>query len=169
MSISSKKREKSTFFSSSDKWSLPAASTIKREETEFVVDSGASMHMVSRKDLNPAELETVRISESPTTVVTGNGEVQTAEEATENVRELDLFVTAKLLDDTPKVLSLGKLCEDHAYNYHWTSGQKTQLIKMAGRSIAVRRTTCHSLSLVYRQALQAHLHQLLRHLHRRKP
>ena len=35
--------------------------TIKLEEREFVVDSGASMQMVSRKDLNSAELETVRI------------------------------------------------------------------------------------------------------------
>ena len=35
------------------------------EEREFVVDSGASMHMVSQKDLNSAELETVRVSKSP--------------------------------------------------------------------------------------------------------
>ena len=33
------------------------------------------MHMLSRKDLNSAELETVRVSKSPTTVVTANGEV----------------------------------------------------------------------------------------------
>ena len=40
------------------------------------------MHMLSRKDFNSAELETVRISESPTTIVTANGEVITKEEAT---------------------------------------------------------------------------------------
>ena len=45
------------------------------------------------------------------------------------VKELDTFVTVKLLEDTPVVLSLGKLCEDHGYSYHWTSGQKPQLIK----------------------------------------
>ena len=48
--------------------------------------------------MNSAELETVRVSTSPTTVVT---EVHTAEEATVYVKELDLFVTVKLLDDTP--------------------------------------------------------------------
>ena len=37
--------------------------------------------------------------------------------------ELDLFVTAMPLEDTPAVLSLGKLCEDHGYSYEWTSGQ----------------------------------------------
>ena len=53
-----------------------------------MVHSGASRHLVSRKDLNAAELETVRVSESPTTVVTANGEVLTKEEATVYVREL---------------------------------------------------------------------------------
>ena len=37
------------------------------------------MHMVSKKDLNKAELETVRVSKSPTTVVRANGEVLTKE------------------------------------------------------------------------------------------
>ena len=100
-----------------------------------MVDSGASMHVVSRKDLNSAELETVKVPKSPTTVVTANGEVLTKEEATVYVRELDLFVTVMLLEgNTQAVLSLGNLCEDHGYNYHWTSGQKPHLIKN-GRKI----------------------------------
>ena len=74
----------------------------------------ASMHVVSKKDLNSPELETMRISRIPTTVMTASGEVQTREEATENVKELDLFVTVMLLEETPAVLSVGKLCEDHA-------------------------------------------------------
>ena len=102
---------------------------------EFVVDSGASMHMVSKKDLNSTELETMRTSRSPTTVMTANGEVQTREEATERVRELDLFVTVMVLEETPAVLSLGKLCEDHGYTYHWTSGQKPHLTKNGKRFI----------------------------------
>ena len=85
--------------------------------------------------LNDAELETVKVSKNRTTVVTANGEVQTKEEATVYVEELDLFVTAKLLEDTPAVLSLGKLCEDHGYSYEWTSGHKPQLIKNRRRII----------------------------------
>ena len=87
------------------------------------------MHMVSERDLNSAELETMRTSRSPTTVMMANGEVQTREEATENVKELDLFVTVVLLEETPAVLSLGKLCEDHGYTNHCTSGQKPHLTK----------------------------------------
>ena len=75
------------------------------------------MHMVSKRDLNSAELETMRTSRSPTTVMTANGEVQPREEAIVHVKELDLFVTVMLLEETPAVLSLGKLCEDHAFSY----------------------------------------------------
>ena len=49
------------------------------------------MHMVNKKDLNSAELETMRTSRSPMTVMTANGEVQTREEATENFKQLDLI------------------------------------------------------------------------------
>ena len=60
-----------------------------RMKGEFVVASGASMHMVSKRDLNSAELETMRTSRSPTTVMTANCEVQTREEATVYVEQLD--------------------------------------------------------------------------------
>ena len=53
------------------------------------MDYGASMHMISKKDLNSAELETVTTSTSPTTVITAKGEVQTNEEAAFYVKELD--------------------------------------------------------------------------------
>ena len=45
-------------------------------------------------------METVRVSRNPTTVVTVNGKVQTNEEATVYVRDLNLFVTAQLLGGT---------------------------------------------------------------------
>ena len=38
-----------------------------------------------------------------------------------------------LLQETPAVLSLGKLCEEHGYTYHWKSGQNLQLIKNGKR------------------------------------
>ena len=85
------------------------------------------MHMASKRDFNSAELETMRTSRSPTTVMTANGEVPTREEATENVKEFDFFVTVMLLVETPAVISLGKLCEDYGYTNHWTSGQKPHL------------------------------------------
>ena len=46
-----KEQERAAFFSPSDNRCLPAPSTLKPEEKEFVVDSGASMHMISKKGL----------------------------------------------------------------------------------------------------------------------
>ena len=70
-----------------------------------------------------------RISETPT-----NGEVHTNQEATVYVHDLELFVTAHVLEDTTAVLSLGRLCEDHGYSHEWASGQKPHLTQN-GRNI----------------------------------
>ena len=61
--------------------------------------------------------------------ITANGEVQMHEEATVCVKELDIFLTMKVLENTPAVLSLGKLCDEHGYSYEWITGQKSHLIK----------------------------------------
>ena len=74
-------------------------------------------------------MDTLTKSCSPTIVITANGEVQTHEEATVYVKELDIFLNVKVLENTPAVLSLGKLCDEHGYSYDWITGQKRHLIK----------------------------------------
>ena len=146
-----KKEDKATFHSLSEEWFVLAASTIDPEEREFVVDSGASMHVVSKKDPNEAELETVRISKNPIMVVTANGVVQTKEEATVYVRALDLFVTLMLL-------------EKHQQFSHWEHSAKTLGTVTIGRVarnhisswkarrfIATHQIMYHSSYLVYQR------------------
>ena len=87
------------------------------------------MHMISKKDLSNAEMDTLTKSCSPTIVITANGEVQTHEEALVYVKELDIFLTMKVFDNTPAVLSLGKLYDENGYSYEWINGQKPHLIK----------------------------------------
>ena len=53
-----KEHQRATFFSSPENRCLPA-STLKPEERELVVDSGAPMHMISKKDLSKAEMDTL--------------------------------------------------------------------------------------------------------------
>ena len=95
--LQAQRKKKATVCSPSEEWVLPVASMKEPEERKFAIDSETSIHMVSKKDLNSAELETMRISRNPTKVMTANGE----------------FVTVMLLEETPAVLSLGKLCEDN--------------------------------------------------------
>ena len=63
------------------------------------------MHMISKKDLNSAEVDTLTKSCRPTIVITANGEVQTQEEATVYVKELDIFLMKEVFETTPAVLS----------------------------------------------------------------
>ena len=86
------------------------------------------MHMISKKDLNDAEMDTLTKSCNPRIVMTANGEVQTHGEATVYVNELDIFLTMKVLENTPAVLSLGKLCDENGYSCEWVNGQKPHLI-----------------------------------------
>ena len=74
-------------------------------------------------------METLTKSCSPTIVITANGEVQTHEEAIVYVKELDIFLTMKVLENTPAVLSLGKLCDENGYSFEWINGQEPHLIK----------------------------------------
>ena len=89
-----KEHERATFFSPSENRCLPA-STLKPEEREFVVDSGASMPMISKKDLSDAEMDTLTKSCSPTIVTTANGEVQTHQEAIVYVKELEYILDSE--------------------------------------------------------------------------
>ena len=71
------------------------------------------MHMTSKKDLIDAKMDTLAKSCSPTIVITANGEVHTHEEAIVYVKDLDIFLTMKVLENTPAVLSLGKLFDEN--------------------------------------------------------
>ena len=53
-----KEKNRATFFSPPEN-RCHLASSLKPEEREFVVDSGASMHMINKKVLNDAEMDTL--------------------------------------------------------------------------------------------------------------
>ena len=87
------------------------------------------MHMISEKDLNSAEMDTLTNSCSPTIVITAYGEVQTHEEAIVYVKELEIFLTTKVLENTPAVLSLGKIAMKTDILMSGLTVQKPHLIK----------------------------------------
>ena len=121
------------------------------------------MHGISKKDLSDAEMDTLTKSCSPTIVVAANGEVQMHEEATVYVKELDIFLTMKVLENTPAVLSLGKLCDENENSYEWIKVKNRIFFKTGFGYPATRRTSF----LLWFQACQVRLldlHQLQRHL-----
>ena len=83
------------------------------------------------------------------------------------VKELGLFLTMKVLENTPAVVSLGKLFDENGYSYEWINGQKPHLIKTGFGYPAIRRTSF----LLWFQACQVlplDLHQVQRHLRDRR-
>ena len=58
------------------------------------------------------------------------------------VKDLDIFVTVHLLEDTPPVLSRGQVCDVRCISCEWTGGQKPHLIKNFKKYHATWRTTC---------------------------
>ena len=82
-----KAEDRATFYSPL-KIKAPAPVSNNTEERMFVVDSKASMHMLSKRGLSSDELDTLRRSRNPNTVMTANGEVQTNEEAQVYVQTL---------------------------------------------------------------------------------
>ena len=117
----------------------------------------------AKKDLSNAEMDTLTKLCSPKTITTANGEVQTHEEAIVYVKELDIFLTLKVLDNTPAVLSLGKLCDENECSFEWISGQKPHLSKKVFEHNGTRKTSFLSWFQAC-QVLPLHLHQLYGHL-----
>ena len=66
-----------------------------------MVDSYASVHMMSKTDVSPKERgETITVSRRPATVVTANGIVRTTEQAREHVQDVDILATVQLPKDS---------------------------------------------------------------------
>ena len=68
------------------------------------------MHLIGRKELNSAEMDTLTKSFSPTIVTTANGEVQTHGEATVSVKDNE-SLRGYASSSIP-----GKLCDEHGYS-----------------------------------------------------
>ena len=54
--------------------------------------------------------------------MTANETFCTSEEVTVYIKELNMFVTVQLLEDSPTVLSLERLCVESGDTYEWTLG-----------------------------------------------
>ena len=128
------------------------------------------MHMISKNYLNDAEMGTLTKSCSLTMVITANGEVQTHEEATVYVKELDIFLTMKVLENTPAVLSLGKVCDENGHSNEWTNGQKHHISLKTGFGYSATRRTSFLLwfQACQRVRLQDLIHQLQGHFQDRR-
>ena len=98
---------------------------VNKGKREFRVDSGASVPMVGKNHLIPEEAHTFPASKTLCETLTAHGTVFTCGEATVHFEDLDMFVTVQMLEDSPAVLSLGRLCVDNGHTYEWKPGESS--------------------------------------------
>ena len=113
---SSRIRTKATFNVPGEVKGKSTRVTSKRpEERDFVVDSVASMHMMSKRDSCSEEMDTIKRSRTPTAVLTANVKEQTHEEAQVSVYDLNQIrhrAATRRNASRPQ----GKLCKDNGYS-----------------------------------------------------
>jgi hypothetical protein len=109
---------------------LPSSAVGTKNTREFIVDSGASFHMVSFSDLNPEETANLRRRSTPVELTTANGPVTVEWETDVVVVELgNETVTALVMSKSPAVISLGRICRENKFEYHWPQGSRPYLSK----------------------------------------
>ena len=108
--------------------SLPKA--MYASDRTFVVDSGASFHLIGYNKLTKSERATVRTVKEPFSIQSANGTITVKEEAQIYVPALEIWIWAQLVEDCPAVLSLGTLCSKQGWNHEW----KMEIILLCQRS-----------------------------------
>ena len=123
------RENKATFFKLNSKiCSSINLSRQSRRQSVSTIDSDASIPVIRKTDLSSKELETIEVSRLLLTVITTDGSIDTTEETIVDLKELDIFVTIQLLEDTPAVQHLGNY-EENGYSYEWKEDRTPSLIK----------------------------------------
>ena len=109
-------------------------------ERESVVDSGAGMHMVSKKELNSAELETVRVSKKSDDGDEGQRRGANKRRSHCACQRIGLIRDSDASGRNTRIsFAPEHLCKDHGYIYHWTSGQQPH-VHQKGKKIGSKKT-----------------------------
>ena len=120
-----KEQNKAAFFSPSANWCLPAPSTLKTRGKRIC----CRLRSVNAHDQQKGfEFRWIGNRDDIEKSDDGHNSQWRSADAWRGhsyVKELDMFLTMKVLEDTPAVLSLVKLCDEHGYSYEWDQRSKT--------------------------------------------
>jgi hypothetical protein len=91
---------------------------VKAVREAFLLDSGASIHLIKRSSLTKAELKRVRNSAMPMTLETVNGSRDSTEEVEVFIPALNSLLTFYVVSGrTPNLISLERLCDEQMFHY----------------------------------------------------
>ena len=96
---------------------------------KYILDSGASFHLVDPGTLTEEEKQTIEKIPDPITLETANGEVTVDQRCLIRVKELDVQLWAFLHTDTVCVISLGLIVDRAGFTFNWQPGKAPTLTK----------------------------------------
>ena len=101
-----------------------------KPERKYVVDSGASLHIIGWRNTSTTERRTARKSSRIYNIQTANGMIQADWECYISVEDLQISVWAIMTNnDSPPILSLGRLCHESGFSYEWPEDESPFLTK----------------------------------------
>ena len=88
----------------------------------WVIDSGSCVNLIRTDELTSDEASRIRpVPGGPENLITANGPTVANREVSVRLGSCDSSATALVLDDSPSVLSLGRLIED-GFSFEWRAG-----------------------------------------------
>ena len=115
-------------------------------DRNFIIDSGASYHLIGLNKLTEEEKTTIRSVKEPFHIQSANGTLTITEEAHVRVPALNIWIWAQLVEECPAVLSLGILCGKQGWSYEWKSGGQPTMSK-GSKSITL--TPHHDVPMIF--------------------
>ena len=121
--------------------------TVDNGIREFILDSGASVHL-GQSDLLTSPESRLTDLDNPMTLESANGQMQVTQYVDSHLPALDCNVKLRVAEHTPGALSLGELCRYHGLSFHWEAWQKRPRVYNAqGTEIKIHmRSNCPYIS-----------------------
>lgn len=93
--------------------------TKQSKDREFIIDSGATYHMMDSNELTPEEKRTIKPLISPIPLQAAGGIIVVDECADVYCAEINRILNMVLHEGAPPVLSMGKLCAEENCDFNW--------------------------------------------------
>ena len=111
-----------------------AAPTTEHRRRRWIIDSGSCFDLVNKADLTKGEKKQITEG-SNYRLMTANGVVSVTKDVKLPLCSIDSSTRALVMEDSPSVLSLGKMCVDAGYEFVWKPGKNPHLKTPNGETV----------------------------------
>ena len=106
----------------------------------WIADTGSGNHLSSPSQLESSTMSAMKACSDDIRLATANGQVSPEGELDVHLPELGLDARLLVLKSCPRVLSVGRLVEDHGLEFHWATGRQAERFSRAqGGSLSSAR------------------------------